>query len=222
METITYRQLSSGEPYRDLFEARGWRKPRKKDAYFEYDTGNLTAQLTIQYAQTSHTGGTFGGRPVLNISDLSWSKVGSRIALPLKKGKVASFFSGPDEYYDFFGSDFSAGQAPVRLLLTNGQVNTERLTQVAHTVEGFISNFDQIEYWHLYRHLFLYDQMATVVAGVFGSLQLQGRDNEANSYYNELYEFSRETAGPIPKDQWDLLNLTLVYFSGNPTWSARG
>ena len=74
-DNYTYRDISSGEAFREHLGSLGWSKPRKNQPVFTQEYGeDLIFRAAFLYATFNHTPGNYSGIPAFYVMSKKWRK----------------------------------------------------------------------------------------------------------------------------------------------------
>ena len=74
-DNYTYRDIASGEAFREHLGSLGWSKPRKNQPGFTQEYGeDLIFRAAFLYATFNHTPGNYSGIPAFYVMSKKWRK----------------------------------------------------------------------------------------------------------------------------------------------------
>ena len=134
-DNYTYRDIASGEAFREHLGSLGWSKPRKNQPGFTQEYGeDLIFRAAFLYATFNHTPGNYSGIPAFYVMSKKWRKtlrkISAHLDQPLKS--VPSPHDG-DMYFISVGHpryhEFVDHEARMTYLRPDGTLNIEAFTR---------------------------------------------------------------------------------------------
>jgi hypothetical protein len=214
-----YKDVSSGEVFRDQFEAAEWKKPRKRDFTFVKQFGDVGVRLSVSYSTFSHTPDNYGGYPYLRLESKRWARVGTGLSERLKEGTIALIRNSIPQCSVMFDGKLKRARYPLAILGSTGEYSEELIRKIIRRCERFCTTYDPQLYFSENMKSFPLPEMQKAMAGVFGILLEDGRVDDAVDCYRRLGEFVTTSSLSIPNNQWTLANGVLQHYGIDPSWS---
>ena len=217
VENYTYRDIASGEAFREHLGSLGWSKPRKNQPVFTQEYGeDLIFRAAFLYATFNHTPGNYSGIPAFYVMSKKWRrilrKISAHLDQPLKS--VPSPHDG-DMYFISVGHpryhEFVDHEARMTYLRPDGTLNIEAFTRFSTAAHRFMETFDLADYVALTEQELQQQRLDTVLPDVLGYLSVNTMNDLRDELYRNVHAHLTDRGTTLFADQhvlrrrWDVI-----------------
>ena len=216
-DNYIYRDIASGEAFREHLGSLGWSKPRKNQPGFTQEYGeDLIFRAAFLYATFNHTPGNYSGIPAFYVMSKKWRKtlrkISAHLDQPLKS--VPSPHDG-DMYFISVGHpryhEFVDHEARMTYLRPDGTLNIEAFTRFSTAAHRFMETFDLADYVALTEQELQQQRLDTVLPDVLGYLSVNTMNDLRDELYRNVYAHLTDRSATLFADQhvlrrrWDVI-----------------
>ena len=216
-DNYTYRDISSGEAFREHLGSLGWSKPRKNQPVFTQEYGeDLIFRAAFLYATFNHTPGNYSGIPAFYVMSKKWRKtlrkISAHLDQPLKSvpsphdGDLYFISVGHPRYHEFVDHE-----ARMTYLRPDGTLNIEAFTRFSTAAHRFMETFDLADYVALTEQELQQQRLDTVLPDVLGYLSVNTMNDLRDELYRNVHAHLTDRGATLFADQhvlrrrWDVI-----------------
>ena len=216
-DNYTYRDIASGEAFREHLGSLGWSKPRKNQPVFTQEYGeDLIFRAVFLYATFNHTPGNYSGIPAFYVMSKKWRKTLRKISAHLEQPlrSVPSPHDG-DMYFISVGHpryhEFVDHEARMTYLRPDGTLKIEAFTRFSTAAHRFMETFDLADYVALTEQEMQQQRLDTVLPDVLGYLSVNTMNDLRDELYRNVHAYLTDRDATLFADQhvlrrrWDVI-----------------